>query len=238
MKTITIGRGDGCQIFIDDDLISRRHAILKISTFGKMEIVDMGKNGTFVNGIRLRPNVPVPVKRKDIISFANVSQLDWKQVPNPGIYYKIGALIVGVILLLLVGLIVYRNVIETPKSKPTTDYEYYEDSTPSTPSTPEAKSPERDTTDTQKPKDNKDDKDDADKKDEKKDNLEGKSVKDLEFAPAPKPAAPKAHDKKSKAATKDAGNQQPKQQPNQQPNKQQPKQKQPAQKNKNTSIVM
>ena len=71
MKTITIGRGDGCQIFIDDDLISRRHAILKISTFGKMEIVDMGKNGTFVNGIRLRPNVPVPVKRKDIISFAN-----------------------------------------------------------------------------------------------------------------------------------------------------------------------
>ena len=54
MKTITIGRGDGCQIFIDDDLISRRHAILKISTFGKMEIVDMGKNGTFVNGIRLR----------------------------------------------------------------------------------------------------------------------------------------------------------------------------------------
>ena len=45
-------------------------------------------------------------------------------------------------------------------------------------------------------------------------------------------------DKKSNAATKDAGNQQPKQQPNQQPNKQQPKQKQPAQKNKNTSIVM
>ena len=51
MKTITIGRGDGCNIYIDDESMSRRHAIIKIPTFGEMEIVDMSKNGTSVNGV-------------------------------------------------------------------------------------------------------------------------------------------------------------------------------------------
>lgn len=88
MKTITIGRGDGCDILIDDDMISRRHAILKISAFGKMEIVDMGKNGTYVNGVRLRPNTPFPVNRKNIVNFANVHQLDWALIPDPTKYYK------------------------------------------------------------------------------------------------------------------------------------------------------
>ena len=54
MKTITIGRGDGADIIIDNEMISRRHAILKISTFGKMEIVDMGRNGTYVKRIFAR----------------------------------------------------------------------------------------------------------------------------------------------------------------------------------------
>ena len=103
MKTITIGRGEGCHIYIDDELMSRRHAIIKIPTFGGMEIVDMSKNGTFVNGVRLRPNVPFPVKRTDVVNFADVAQLDWSQVPDPMKYYKLGAAIVGglVVLLLL-----------------------------------------------------------------------------------------------------------------------------------------
>ena len=54
MKTITIGRGDGADIFIDDEMISRRHAILRIYTFGKMELVDMGKNGTYVNAPKIK----------------------------------------------------------------------------------------------------------------------------------------------------------------------------------------
>ncbi len=237
MKTITIGRGDGCQIFIDDDLISRRHAILKISTFGKMEIVDMGKNGTFVNGIRLRPNVPVPVKRKDVVSFANVSQLDWKQVPNPGIYYKIGAIVLGVLLLLLVGLIVYRNVIDTPKPKPATNYEYYEESVPTTSNTPESKSPAQDSTDTQKPKDNDRDEGDTDKKKDKEDDLKGKSVKDLEFAPTPKPAAPKTPEKKDKNTSKDTGKKKSEQKKPEQKKPEQEPQK-PAQKNKNQNVII
>jgi hypothetical protein len=102
MKTITIGRGDGVDIFIDDEMISRRHALLRIYASGKMEIVDMGKNGTFVNGVKLKPNVPFPVKRKDVVNFAEVSRLNWSQVPDNTKYFKIGAIIIGAILALLI----------------------------------------------------------------------------------------------------------------------------------------
>lgn len=102
MKTITIGRGDGADIIIDDEMISRRHAVLKISTFGKMEIVDMGKNGTFVNGIKLRPNVPFPVTRKDVVNFAEITQLDWSLVPDNTRYIKYGiAAVIGLLLIII-----------------------------------------------------------------------------------------------------------------------------------------
>ena len=111
MKTITIGRGDGCNIYIDDESMSRRHAIIKIPTFGEMEIVDMSKNGTSVNGIRLRPNVPFPVSRKDVVTFADVAQLDWAKVPDPLKYYKLGALIVGGLIVLLLAIIANTTVL-------------------------------------------------------------------------------------------------------------------------------
>lgn len=84
MKALSIGREQGCDIVINDstDVISRRHAILNISSSGKITIVDQSRNGTYVNGIRISQNVPVPVTRKDIISFAHVAKLDWNAVPN------------------------------------------------------------------------------------------------------------------------------------------------------------
>lgn len=100
MKTITIGRGEGCDILIDDYRISRRHAVLKVYTFGKMEIVDMGQNGTWVNGVKLRPGVPFPVKRKDVINFAEASQLNWALVDNPIKYIKFAGIIAAGLLLL------------------------------------------------------------------------------------------------------------------------------------------
>lgn len=99
MKTITIGRGEKCDIFIDDYRISRQHAVLKVYTFGKMEIVDMGQNGTWVNGVKLRPGVPFPVKRKDVVNFAEASQLNWTLVENPLKYIRIVGLLIGVLLL-------------------------------------------------------------------------------------------------------------------------------------------
>lgn len=110
MKALSIGREQGCDIVINDstDVISRRHAILNISSSGKITIVDQSRNGTYVNGIRISQNVPVPVTRKDIISFAHVAKLDWNAVPksNPTMSYIIMG-IVGV-LVITCGLFAYQ----------------------------------------------------------------------------------------------------------------------------------
>ena len=110
MKALSIGREQGCDIVINDstDVISRRHAILNISSSGKITIVDQSRNGTYVNGIRISQNVPVPVTRKDIISFAHVDKLDWNAVPksNSTMSYIIMG-IVGV-LVITCGLFAYQ----------------------------------------------------------------------------------------------------------------------------------
>lgn len=84
MKVYSIGRELGCDIIINDstDVISRRHATLNVQPSGKMTIIDLSHNGTYVNGIRINQNVPVPVTREDNISFAHVAQLDWDQIPD------------------------------------------------------------------------------------------------------------------------------------------------------------
>lgn len=85
MTVYSIGREAGCNIVIDDrtDVISRRHATLNVESNGKMTIIDQSSNGTYVNGIRITSGVPVPVTRKDNISFAHVARLDWNRIPNP-----------------------------------------------------------------------------------------------------------------------------------------------------------
>ena len=100
MKTITIGRGEDCDVTIIDNRISRKHALLKIHAFGKMEIVDLGKNGTCVNAVKLRPGVPFPVKRKDVVILANAAQLNWQSVPNPMKSFSLWAGIIGLAVLL------------------------------------------------------------------------------------------------------------------------------------------
>lgn len=103
MKVYSIGREHGCDIFINDntDVISRRHAVLNVSPSGKMTIVDQSHNGTYVNGIRISPNVPVPVTRKDNISFAHVARLDWNMVPK-GNSSILKYVVVGVVALIVV----------------------------------------------------------------------------------------------------------------------------------------
>ena len=115
MKVYSIGREMGCDIVINDstDVISRRHAILNVLPSGKMTIVDQSHNGTYVNGIRISPNVPVPVTRKDNISFAHVARLDWNMVPKPVSYtmYVIYALIA---LAVIIGSIVAYRLLASP----------------------------------------------------------------------------------------------------------------------------
>lgn len=109
MKTITIGRDKASNIFIDDPMISRHHALLRIHPTGKMELVDMSSNGTFVNRVKLASNVPFPLTRKDTVSFAEVRQLDWSLIPNPLAWVKWFLIGVCVVVLLLVSVLLLRN---------------------------------------------------------------------------------------------------------------------------------
>lgn len=120
MKAYSIGREDNCDIVICDstDVVSRRHAVLNVHPNGKMFIVDQSRNGTYVNGIRITPNVRVPVTRKDVISFAHVVKLDWSQVPVSYLWMQVAAWIVGVILLVAIGVGVYHWFIEPVKPEP------------------------------------------------------------------------------------------------------------------------
>ena len=105
MKVYSIGREAGCDIVINDnsDVISRRHATLNVTSTGKMTIVDLSHNGTYVNGIRISQNVPVPVTRKDNVSFAHVARLDWNLIPNTSATIIRWAIICVVALLLVIG---------------------------------------------------------------------------------------------------------------------------------------
>lgn len=109
MKTYSIGRDVSCDIVVSDstDVVSRRHALLNIGPSGKMTIIDQSTNGTYVNGIRISQNVPVPVSRKDIVSFAHVTKLDWSQVPGSSSWkkYLIGSLIAVAVVATIIGII-------------------------------------------------------------------------------------------------------------------------------------
>ena len=112
MKALSIGRDQGCDIVINDstDVISRRHAILNISSSGKITIVDQSRNGTYVNGIRISQNVPVPVTRKDMISFAHVAKLDWNAVPASNSMMRYSIIGVVGILLVIGGIFGYMHI--------------------------------------------------------------------------------------------------------------------------------
>lgn len=119
MKVYSIGRELGCDIVLNDNtnVISRRHAVLNVTSSGKMTIVDQSHNGTYVNGIRISPNVPVPVTRKDNISFAHIARLDWNLIPTNTNIMTFS--IIGVIaLLIIVGGFVGYNYMSEPKPDP------------------------------------------------------------------------------------------------------------------------
>lgn len=134
METIKIGRDPSSQIFLNHEMISRHHAILRIYPTGKMELVSMGANGTKLNGALVRPNVVYRVKRSDMISFADRYQLDWNQIHNPRKKYYIAGIILLACLILfalvIAGKAVYRYFNPCYESTPETKSTVVESPTP------------------------------------------------------------------------------------------------------------
>ena len=119
MKTYSIGRDLGCDIVINDntDVVSRRHAVLNVGSAGKMTITDLSSNGTYVNGIKIAPNVPFPVSRKDTVSFAHVANLDWNIIPKSRTWLT--WLIVGLVVAAIAAfLAVYFTQERPPQPQP------------------------------------------------------------------------------------------------------------------------
>lgn len=85
VEGLILGRSDSSSTYLPDiDLseyaardkgVSRRHAVL-VRYRGMIHIVDLSSvNGTFLNGERLLPDVPYPVKIGDELSLANLNML-------------------------------------------------------------------------------------------------------------------------------------------------------------------
>lgn len=82
MKLLVIGSGESSHIKINSQFVSGYHAELLLLDNGEILLTDKGsRNGTFLNDQRLQPNKDIPIKRGDIIRFADRT-LDWRNVPS------------------------------------------------------------------------------------------------------------------------------------------------------------
>lgn len=81
MKLIVIGSGSGAHLRLKSQFVSGYHAELLLLDNGEILLTDKGsKNGTYLNDQRLQPNKDIPIKRGDVVRFADQT-LDWRNVP-------------------------------------------------------------------------------------------------------------------------------------------------------------
>lgn len=67
----TVGRGAENDLVLNDQWISRNHAILQSTETGEFLLIDLGsRNGTFVNGRRV--SIPVTLRNADQITFGKI----------------------------------------------------------------------------------------------------------------------------------------------------------------------
>ena len=67
---MSIGRSERCSVVIDDPLLSREHAVLRIGE--RNEVVDLGSsNGTRIGDRRLMPDTPEPLAIGEVVSLGS-----------------------------------------------------------------------------------------------------------------------------------------------------------------------
>jgi len=98
-----IGSHFNNEIQISGNTVSRYHATIKVGKNGKVYIVDHSKNGTTVNGQKIMPNNPYPIKKSSIIVCGGVP-VKLNQTPIEWPYWRITRIIAAAaVLLLLIG---------------------------------------------------------------------------------------------------------------------------------------
>jgi diguanylate cyclase (GGDEF)-like protein len=79
---LTVGRSPQCEVHIDQDGVSRRHAMFEQTVEGNVEVMDLGsRNGTFVNGdpisrVTLRDGDKIQIGGASILKFSYQDELD------------------------------------------------------------------------------------------------------------------------------------------------------------------
>lgn len=82
MKLIVVGRNvQESDIVLVSDYVSNYHAEIIQLDNGEMYIIDKSSNGTFVNNVRLTPGKETPLRRGDVVLFADVP-LNWAQIQD------------------------------------------------------------------------------------------------------------------------------------------------------------
>jgi pSer/pThr/pTyr-binding forkhead associated (FHA) protein len=82
MRIYTIGRSSKSDIVINQPQVSGNHAELLQLDNGDILLVDKNSsNGTYVNGVRIKPESEVTVRRGDDVWFADVT-LNWSSIPT------------------------------------------------------------------------------------------------------------------------------------------------------------
>ena len=99
MESYSIGRDEMSNVIVYDPtkMVSRRHATLTVNG-RKMTITDHSTNGTYINGIRIASNTPVPVTRDDVVNFAQAADLNWSSIPSKSGRYGMVAAIIAFVL--------------------------------------------------------------------------------------------------------------------------------------------
>lgn len=83
MRLLKIGSSPDCDIVLNSKRVSALHAELIMLNNGDILLEDKGStNGTFVNNQPIKQGTSIPVRRGDLIRFAD-TELQWSSVPQP-----------------------------------------------------------------------------------------------------------------------------------------------------------
>jgi pSer/pThr/pTyr-binding forkhead associated (FHA) protein len=69
---VVIGRGSACDVRLPDPSVSHRHATIRAKDGAYLLVDEKSSNGTFVDGERLAPNTPRPIKHGELFRVGRV----------------------------------------------------------------------------------------------------------------------------------------------------------------------